>query len=103
MRPQWMQYKKLELIPEWLWEQDDSDLPPVQQWIRQVRRSLTCRLLQGEKPAIWQTYDRNGKPCCMIYDPSTGHTVKLHSDEEFLTWFNRRFCERPHRRSWNPF
>jgi len=103
MRPQWLRYKQLELIPEWLLETDQDDLPPVQMWIRRVRRSLTCRLLQGYSPAILKTYDRNGQPCCMIYDPSTGHTVRLRSDEEFWEWFNRRFCVRPQRRGWNPF
>jgi len=102
MRPQWTRYKQLELIPDWLWE-PDVEIPPVQNWIRRMRRSLTCRLLQGDKPAILQTYDRNGEPYCMIYDPSTGNTVRLRSDEEFLEWFNRRFCQPPARRSWNPF
>ena len=93
MRPQWVRYKQLELIPEAQVE-PYTDLPPVQRWLRQIGRSLSCRLLQGYKPAIWQTYDRHGKPYYMIYDPSTGRTARLQTDEEFLQWFNQRFCDR---------
>jgi hypothetical protein len=91
MRPQWVRYKKLELIPDTLTE-PTLHLPPVQRWLRGFWRSLTCRLLMGEEPGICQVYDQQGQPCSMIYDPSTGRTTLFRSDEEFLRWYNQRFA-----------
>jgi|GEM_PF-1557662 len=94
MRPQWVRYKQLELIPDSLTE-PTLQLPPVQRWLRRLWRSLTCRLLMGEEPGICHIYDRQGHPCSMIYDPSTGRTITFRSDEEFLHWYNQRFSRQP--------
>lgn len=94
MRPQWVRYKQLELMPEAVSEPTRA-LPPVQRWLRRVWRSLTCRLLMGDEPGICQMYDHRGQPCSIIYDPSTGRTTVFRSDEEFLRWYNQRFSNQP--------
>ncbi|MGG6294030.1 hypothetical protein ACQ4M4_06365 [Leptolyngbya sp. AN02str] len=91
MDTRWLTYKQLELLPDACLLEPKYPPAPIVQWIERLKRSLSARLLAGEEPAIWYTRDHQGTLRCHIFDPSTGHTSQIQSDDEFWKWLANRF------------
>jgi hypothetical protein len=85
---QWQLYKKLELIPDTV-PQPKAGLAGFVQQFGRVWRSLEILGCSGE-PNIWQSMDRHGNLWWHAYDPATGQTSYLSSEEEVLMWLDQR-------------
>jgi hypothetical protein len=85
---QWQLYKRLELIPDSV-SQPRAGLAGVADWLGQVWRSLAI-FGGSSEPNIWQTMDRHGNLWWHAYDPATGQTSYLSSEEEVLIWLDQR-------------
>lgn len=85
---QWQLYKKLELIPESVM-QPKTGLAGIGEWFANVGRFLGLSERTNE-PDIWQTMDRHGNLWWHAYDPATGQTSYLSSEEEVLMWLDQR-------------
>lgn len=85
---QWQLYKRLELIPDSV-AQPKTGLLGVTEWFANLWRSLIISDSTNE-PDIWQTTDRHGNLWWHAYDPVTGQTSYLSSEEEVLMWLDQR-------------
>jgi hypothetical protein len=85
---QWQLYKRLELIPDSV-PQPKSGLAGIAERLARMWRSLEF-LGHSREPNIWQTMDRHGNLWWHAYDPTTGQTSYLSSQEEVLMWLDQR-------------
>ncbi len=84
---QWQLYKKLELIPDSV-AQPKRGLSGVAEWFANVWQAIGISEKSNE-PDIWQTRDRYGNVWWHAYDPVTGQTSYLSSEEEVLMWLDQ--------------
>jgi hypothetical protein len=49
-----------------------------------------CRISQSPEPEVWQTTDRSGNLWWHVYDPLTGQTADLESEEAVQIWLDDR-------------
>ncbi len=86
---QWQLYKRLELIPDSV-EQPKSGLAGMaERFVSSLGRFLG-NSNDVKEPDIWQTLDRHGNLWWHAYDPATGKTSYLSSEEEVLMWLDQR-------------
>lgn len=90
MKPNELLYRQLELITDPIadsrWHQ-----PVSQHWLNQVWQFLTDLLIARSELQIIQTVDRNGQIWWYIYDPATGQTAWLESEDEARIWIENRY------------
>jgi hypothetical protein len=48
------------------------------------------RLSNHSEPQVWQSFDRDGHTWWHVYDPITGRTANLDSEEEVCMWLEER-------------
>ncbi len=87
-KAQWQLYKKLELIPDSV-VQPTTGFARIIEWFANLWHSVTIPGKTSE-PAIWQTMDRYGNLWWHAYDPATGQTSYLSSEDEVLMWLDQR-------------
>jgi cation transport regulator ChaB len=46
---------------------------------------------QTEEVKVWQKTDRYGNAYWHVYDPKTGHSVHLGSEEEVMSWIESHY------------
>lgn len=91
-KAQWQLYKQLELIPDSV-PQPTARFAGIGEWFANVWRFLGITENTSE-PDIWQTMDRHGNLWWHAYDPTTGQTTYLSSEEEVLMWLDQRHSYR---------
>lgn len=101
MKTQWETYKKLELIPDAMWEAALQDaalrkLPQLhlQPWFKKVWQFIGDIFVKDAEPKIWQKCDRDGNLCWYVYDPVTGSSGCFSSRAEVLSWLESRYYHR---------
>jgi hypothetical protein len=88
-KQQWLEYKKLELIP--LDEPEWGRQPALLSFLSQAWRSLMMALEQPAEPEIWQSCDRQGNTLWNAYDPMTDKQFQWSSDQELRIWLEERY------------
>jgi hypothetical protein len=88
-KAQWQLYKQLELIPDSVAQPKTGLLANIGEWFANLWHSLTSSSRTNE-PDIWQTTDRYGNLWWRAYDPVTGQTSYLSSEDEVLMWLDQR-------------
>jgi hypothetical protein len=90
MNRKWQLYQQLELIP--------SDLAAryaprssVLTWIHRVWLWLITMVSKQSELKVWQERDRFGATSWRVYDPTTGMTANLSSEQEVLAWIESRY------------
>ncbi|MBW4652358.1 MAG: hypothetical protein KME20_04820 [Kaiparowitsia implicata GSE-PSE-MK54-09C] len=89
---QWQIYAELEQLPPAI-RPAAFIQAPITRWFNQLHRLLSSRLIAGENPRIWDGHDAVGTPCRFVFDPTTGRTMTFRTNQEFLDWLPRRFCQ----------
>ncbi|MGI0484664.1 hypothetical protein ACN4EK_04445 [Pantanalinema rosaneae CENA516] len=99
MKPNELLYRQLELITDPIADSRGSQSIP-QHWLSKAWQFLTNLLMVRSELQIIQTPDRTGQLWWYIYDPSTGQTAWLESEDEVRIWIEKRYSrptfERPH-------
>ena len=45
----------------------------------------------NEEVKVWQKTDRRGNSYWCVYDPKSGHSAHLGSEEEVMSWIERHY------------
>ena len=94
---QWQTYQKLEQIPE---NTEQSLLQQLITQLKQISREIIGRLDRTE-PIVKQARDKKGRIWWYVYDPTTGRSAHLASEEEVLIWLDELFAYRQSDTLWN--
>lgn len=78
----------LELDGSKLYGKQSGFWQNVQTWFS--HSVLDCRISHHAEPEIWQTADRTGNLWWHVYDPITGQTADLESEEAVQIWLDDR-------------
>ncbi|MEM9003207.1 MAG: hypothetical protein AAGE59_06730 [Cyanobacteria bacterium P01_F01_bin.86] len=87
MNQAWKLYQSLELLPES--STSSARSPLLRQWWQQQWRWFNQS--QYSMPVIWKTLDRQKNTRWNIFDPATGRTMFLLSEQAFQSWFTKRY------------
>lgn len=52
---------------------------------------LSLRFSQCQEPQVWKTIDSVGRVWWHVFDPNTGRTASLDSEEEVQIWLEERY------------
>ena len=94
---QWLEYKKLELIPlepieeKWLSRHQNSFDLQLAHWLEQIWLSLGKVFEVSSEPQVWKTYDFKGNPIWHTHDPMTGESGDWISEEDVRIWLEERY------------
>ncbi len=55
-------------------------------------------LMGGSDLRVWQSHDRQGQTWWHLYDPKTGDSAQVSSEEEALNWIEESYYRKP--RKW---
>lgn len=92
MENQWQRYKELELIA-------DSEPQPRtiratrQAWLHEIWQALDIALFRDLESRMWQSIDKTGRTSWHIYNPKTGNTLDLTSNDEICMWLEQLFYQ----------
>lgn len=91
MNAKYAKYQELEMIPH-------SSMQTCQRsslftWINRIWRRLNASSPQASIPFIWKTIDISGSIKWNTFDPLTGQTVLLMSEDEFYSWLTQRYYQ----------
>ncbi|PSB32211.1 hypothetical protein [Stenomitos frigidus] len=91
MKTQQMIYQALELF-------STSEPNPVQpqltlgMWLREMWQDLMDVVTYKPELKVWQSVDRSGNLWWNGYNPATGDSVVLESEQEVRIWLAQSFC-----------
>jgi hypothetical protein len=60
-------------------------------FFHQFWQHLVTSIVQGQEPRIWQHTDRTGQVWWHGYDPNTGRSICVDSEEEMRIWLEERY------------
>lgn len=94
---QWLEYKKLELIPlepaeeKWLSRKQNSVDFQLINWLSQIWQTLGKVFEVSAEPQVWKTYDFKGNPIWHTLDPITGEASDWISENDVRVWLEERY------------
>ena len=91
MNAKYAKYQELEMIPQSSIQTYQSS--PVLTWIKHIWRRLKTPSPHTSVPFVWKTTDISGTIRWNTFDPLTGQTSLLMSDDEFYQWLTCRYYQ----------
>jgi hypothetical protein len=70
---------------------EPSSYVNVSSWLSKVGQFITDRLFQPAELEIQTTYDRCGNLWWYVYDPETGRSAWLDSEDEVRIWIEKNY------------
>ena len=87
-------YTKSQLIPA-SHTLSNSQFVPHKSSLQRLGEWLIHLLVSDPTPSIQIKCDRNGKVIFKVFDPVTGLTTQLSSEEEVRVWLEGRYSHQP--------
>jgi hypothetical protein len=63
----------------------------IQPITRGIKKFVSQLFSRDTEPKVWETKDRDGHYMWHVYDPITGHSATLHSEQEVMVWIEERY------------
>ncbi|HEY9645899.1 MAG TPA: hypothetical protein V6C88_05995 [Chroococcidiopsis sp.] len=60
-----------------------------------IWHSVVDGLMGGSDLRVWQSRDRHGQLWWHLYDPKTGESAQVSSEEEALNWIEESYYRKP--------
>jgi hypothetical protein len=88
---QWENYCNLELIPIEASDRTNSKGKFILALMESLWQKFIDALTKAPELKIWQKQDRHGHIVWHAYDPWTGDSISLSSEEEMRYWIESRY------------
>ncbi|MDF0556923.1 hypothetical protein [Kamptonema sp. UHCC 0994] len=79
---------KLTSIPG---KESQTKHQPLLSLLKRIFEPLVAAMIRRDEFRIWQTSDRYGNTLWHAYDPATGRSTSVATEEEMRVWIEKRY------------